>query len=87
MAFDFKSFKKNADNIVESINAEDLGKLPDTSIAEALSRVPGVSSQRTSGRAQQVSVRGMAPDFATALLNGREQVTTGDSRSTLSGVM
>jgi iron complex outermembrane receptor protein len=72
--------KKNSDSIVEAISAEDIGKLPDTSIAESIARLPGVAAQRTAGRAQQISIRGLAPDFATALLNGREQVTTGDSR-------
>jgi iron complex outermembrane receptor protein len=74
------SVKKNADSIVEAISAEDIGKLPDTSVAESLSRLPGVAAQRTAGRAQQISIRGLGPDFSTALLNGREQVTTGDSR-------
>ncbi len=75
------STKKNADSIVEAISAEDLGKLPDTSIAESISRLPGVAAQRTAGRAQQISIRGMSPDFSTTLLNGREQASTGDSRS------
>ncbi len=75
------SVKKNADQIVEAISAEDLGKLPDTSIAESISRLPGVASQRTAGRANQISIRGTPPDFATSLLNGREQASTGDSRS------
>lgn len=74
------SVKKNKDSIVESISAEDIGKLPDASVAESIARLPGVTAQRTAGRAQQISIRGMAPDFSTALLNGREQVTTGDSR-------
>ncbi len=75
------SVKKNADQIVEAISAEDLGKLPDTSIAESISRLPGVAAQRTAGRASQIAVRGFAPDFSTNLLNGREQASTGDSRS------
>jgi len=75
------SVKKNADSIVEAISAEDLGKLPDTSIAESISRLPGVAAQRTGGRASQISIRGMAPDFSTTLLNGREQASVGDSRS------
>jgi iron complex outermembrane receptor protein len=72
--------KKNSDSIVEAISAEDIGKLPDTSVAESISRLPGVAAQRTQGRAQQISIRGLAPDFSTGLLNGREQVSTGDSR-------
>jgi iron complex outermembrane receptor protein len=75
------SVKKNSDSIIESINAEDIGKLPDTSIAESIARLPGVAAQRAEGgRASAISVRGFAPDFSTALLNGREQVSTGDSR-------
>jgi iron complex outermembrane receptor protein len=72
--------KKESDSIVESISAEDIGKLPDASVAESIARLPGVTAQRTAGRAQQISIRGLSPDFATGLLNGREQVSTGDSR-------
>jgi iron complex outermembrane recepter protein len=72
--------KRNSDLIVESLSAEDIGKLPDTSIAESLSRLPGLATQREGGRAQNLSIRGLAPDFSTTLLNGREQVTTGDNR-------
>lgn len=72
--------KKNSDLIGESISAVDIGKLPDTSIAESLSRLPGLATQREGGRAQNLSIRGLAPDFSTTLLNGREQVTTGDNR-------
>lgn len=72
--------KRNSNSIIESISAEDIGKLPDTSIAESIARLPGIAAQRTNGRASQISVRGMAPDYAATYLNGREQVTTGDSR-------
>jgi iron complex outermembrane receptor protein len=67
-------------SIVEVISAEDIGKLPDVSIAESLGRLPGLSTQRLDGRSQSLSIRGLGPDFTTALLNGREQVTTGDNR-------
>ncbi len=75
------SVKKNSDSIVESVSAEDIGKLPDVSIAESIARLPGLAAQRVAGRAQVISVRGLSPDFATTLLNGREQVSTGDNRS------
>jgi iron complex outermembrane recepter protein len=75
------SVKKNKDNIVEAISAEDIGKLPDNSIAESIARLPGLSAQRVAGRAQVISVRGLSPDFATTTLNGRELVSTGDNRS------
>ncbi len=73
--------KKKSDLIVESVSAEDIGKLPDSSIAESIARLPGLSAQRVAGRAQVISVRGLSPDFATSLLNGREVVSTGDNRS------
>jgi TonB-dependent receptor len=73
--------KKNATSIVEAVSAEDIGKLPDSSIAESIARLPGLSAQRVAGRAQVISVRGLSPDFATTVLNGREMVSTGDNRS------
>ncbi len=75
------SVKKNSDSIVEAVSAEDIGKLPDVSIAESIARLPGLAAQRVAGRAQVISVRGLSPDFATTLLNGREMVSTGDNRS------
>ena len=73
--------KKDSTSIVEAISAEDIGKLPDVSIAESIARLPGIAAQRVAGRAQVVSVRGLSPDFSTTLLNGRELVSTGDNRS------
>ena len=72
--------KRQATLIVDSISAEDVGKLPDVSIADSLARLPGVTAQRLEGRDQRLSIRGLGPDFSTTLLNGREQVTTGDNR-------
>ena len=73
--------KRQNMSIVEAISAEDIGKLPDTSIAESISRLPGLTSQRAEGRASAISLRGTDPGFTTALMNGREQVSTGDNRS------
>ncbi|MGB5163671.1 MAG: TonB-dependent receptor [Woeseiaceae bacterium] len=73
--------KQTSNSIVEAVSAEDLGKLPDTSIADSISRLPGLTSQRAEGRASAISLRGTDPGFTTALLNGREQVSTGDNRS------
>ena len=72
--------KKSNSSIVEVVSSEDLGKLPDLSIAESLSRLPGLATQRLDGRANVVSIRGLAPDFTTTLLNGREQVSAGNNR-------
>jgi iron complex outermembrane receptor protein len=73
--------KKRRDQVVESISAEDIGKLPDASIAESIARLPGLTSQRVSGRSNSISIRGFSPDFSTTLLNGREQTSTGDNRA------
>jgi iron complex outermembrane receptor protein len=76
------SVKKNNDSIVEAISAEDIGKLPDQSIAESISRLPGLTAQRDEhGNASVISIRGMSPAFSTGLLNGREQVSVGDNRN------
>ncbi len=72
--------KRLSPSIVESVSAEDIGKLPDVSIADSLARLPGVTAQRLEGRDQRLSIRGLGPDFSTTLLNGREQVTVGDNR-------
>lgn len=73
--------KRNAEQVVESVSAEDIGKLPDASIAESIARLPGLTSQRVSGRSNAIAIRGFAPDFSTTLLNGREQTSTGDNRA------
>lgn len=72
--------KLDSTSIIESISAEDLGKLPDISIADSISRLPGVATQRVAGRSQVIQIRGMSEQFAGTTLNGREQVTTGDNR-------
>jgi iron complex outermembrane recepter protein len=73
--------KKKNEQIVESVTAEDIGKLPDASIGESIARLPGLTSQRTNGRANVIAIRGLGPDFSQTLLNGREQTSTGDSRA------
>ncbi len=73
--------KETNKSIVEVIMAEDIGKLPDVSIADSLTRLTGITMQRTNGRNQQISIRGLTGDFATAMLNGREQVSTGSGRN------
>ena len=72
--------KKISTSIIESISAEDVGKLPDVSIADALSRLPGLAVQEASGRAKYISIRGFGPDYTTATLNGRVIATVDDNR-------
>lgn len=73
--------KRNADGIMEVISAEDIGKLPNTSIAESLASLPGLAGQMVGGRVQTVQIRGLSGDFAGTLLNGRQMVSTGDNRA------
>jgi iron complex outermembrane receptor protein len=72
--------KQDSTSIVEAISAEDIGKLPDSSIAESIARLPGLTAQRERGRATQIQIRGFAGDFAGTTLNGREQASTSDNR-------
>lgn len=73
--------KRTETSIVEAVSSEDIGKLPDVSIAESIARLPGLAAQRVNGRAQVISIRGLAPDFTTTLLNGRQQASSGDNRA------
>ena len=75
--------KRNSDMIVETISAEDLGKLPDDSIADALSSLPGIAAQIIGGRAATLSVRGLSDDFVNTTFNGREQASVGDNRAVM----
>ncbi len=74
------NLKQESTSIIEAVSAEDIGKLPDSSIAESIARLPGLAAQRVAGRATTISIRGLAGDFSTTLLNGREQVSSGDNR-------
>lgn len=69
-----QTLKKEASDVVDSIVAEDIGKLPDNNVADALARVTGVQIRRDSGEANSVLIRGL-PNIVT-LLNGREVFTT-----------
>ncbi|MDI3261456.1 MAG: TonB-dependent receptor [Fulvimonas sp.] len=74
------ALKRNADNIVEAVSAEQIGKLPGVSIADTLGRLPGLAVQTLNGRPQVVSIHGLGPDFSTALVNGSQQVSTSNNR-------
>lgn len=73
--------KRNADTVVQAISADDIGGLPDISIADALGRVPGITVTREGGQAGRIQVRGMSGDFVSSTLNGREQVSPNGSRA------
>lgn len=73
--------KREADTVIESITAEDIGRLPDISIADSLARLPGITSQRTNGQSSAINVRGLSQSLTFATLNGREQVAPNGNRS------
>jgi TonB-dependent receptor len=64
--------KRDAQGVVDGIVAEDLGKFPDTNLAESLQRISGVSIDRSIGEGSRITVRGMGPDYNLVLLNGRQ---------------
>lgn len=72
--------KRFSANVVEAISAEDIGKLPDSSIAESIARLPGLTAQRLDGRASRVSIRGFGENESATTFNGREQVSISDNR-------
>ena len=74
------SAKQDASSIVDAIYAEDIGKLPDTSIAESLARLPGLAGNRVDGRTTGISVRGLNENYVATTLNGREILGIGDNR-------
>ena len=72
--------KRDNTSIVDAISAEDIGKLPDSSVAESLARLPGVSGERRNGRTSGLSVRGFREDYVANTLNGRELIGIGVAR-------
>jgi TonB-dependent receptor len=65
------NIKRNATGVVDAITAEDIGRFPDTNLAESLQRIPGVSIDRVNGEGSKVTVRGFGPEFNLITLNGR----------------
>lgn len=72
--------KRDSNQIVDAISAEDVGKFPDANVAESLQRITGVAIDRTGGEGQFITVRGLGPEFNTVLLNGRTLATDNDGR-------
>lgn len=68
--------KRNDNGIVDVIKAEDMGKFPDTNLAESLQRVPGVVIDRDAGEGRAITVRGLGQDFTRVRINGIEALAT-----------
>ncbi|MDH7975324.1 TonB-dependent receptor [Sphingomonas sp. AR_OL41] len=63
--------KREAPSMVDAISAEDVGKFPDTNIAESVQRITGVQINRTRGEGRTVNIRGLPANFTLTTLNGR----------------
>ncbi|WP_331344130.1 TonB-dependent receptor [Cellvibrio sp. UBA7661] len=63
--------KRNSAGVVDAISSEDIGKFPDTNLAESLQRITGVSISRSNGEGSQITVRGFGADNNMVTLNGR----------------
>ncbi|BED89367.1 hypothetical protein PspMM1_18350 [Pseudoalteromonas sp. MM1] len=70
------NIKRESSDVVDAITAEDIGKFPDTNLAESLQRITGVSIDRSKNEGNQVSVRGFGPSFNLVTLNNRQMPTS-----------
>ena len=72
--------KRNSDQIMDAISAEDVGKFPDENIGEALQRIPGVSLDREAGEGKGISIRGLGAGLSQVTINGQQMASTEGSR-------
>jgi TonB-dependent receptor len=77
--------KRDSSGVVDAISAEDIGKFPDTNLAESLQRITGVSIDRNEGEGSQVTIRGFGGEFNLVTLNGRQMPAT-DARALFFGL-
>jgi TonB-dependent receptor len=75
-----QNIKRNSDQIVDAIVAEDIGKLPDITVSDTAARIPGIQVERTGGEASRVLLRGLDRNYYTTPYNGRE-IFTAETRS------
>ena len=75
-----QGLKRNSDQIIDAIVAEDIGKLPDIAVSDTAARIPGIQVVRERGEAGNVLLRGLNEDFFTTTYNGRE-IFTAERRS------
>jgi iron complex outermembrane recepter protein len=78
---DSLDIKRTTALVSDNISTEDIGVLPDVTIAEELNRLPGINTTRDRGNASQASVRGMGPRLVFGLLNGRDLASTEPSQA------
>ncbi|HEU0097547.1 MAG TPA: TonB-dependent receptor [Allosphingosinicella sp.] len=75
-----QGLKRNSEQIVDAIVAEDIGKLPDVAVSDTAARIPGIQVERSGGEASRVLLRGLDRFNYTTTYNGRE-IFTAETRS------
>jgi iron complex outermembrane recepter protein len=75
-------YQRYADTIQNVVTSADIGGLPDQSIADSLTHLPGVSAERIAGMSSQINIRGLSGDFILTTLDGREQPSTSGTNYT-----
>ena len=75
------NIKRDMSGVVDAISAEEMGKFPDTNLAESLQRITGITISRANGEGSQITARGFGPEFNLVTLNGRQMSSTGFTRS------
>ena len=73
--------KRQATEIIEALSAEEIGQLPDTSVAESLARLPGLAHTRNAFGANNLSIRGLGAVLTNGTLNGRDLASEWGDRS------
>lgn len=73
--------KRDAPIVMEAISSEDIGQLPDVTIAESLVRLPGLNGSRDRGNSSQAAIRGLGPRLVLGLVNGREVASSEPDRN------
>lgn len=75
-----QNIRRNSDQIVDAVVAEDIGKLPDVAVSDTAARIPGIQVERNGGEASRVLLRGLDRFNYTTTYNGRE-IFTAETRS------
>lgn len=70
-----RNIKRNSDQIINSVVAQDIGKLPDIAVSDTAARIPGIQVTRERGEANLVLLRGLDRSFYTTTYNSREIFT------------
>ncbi|WP_288757725.1 TonB-dependent receptor plug domain-containing protein, partial [uncultured Brevundimonas sp.] len=75
------NIQKNADNILNVVSSDGIGRLPDRNAAEAVQRAPGVAIERDQGEGRFVAVRGLPSQWNSTLING-DRLPTAEEETT-----